>query len=219
MVDALDFIHKDLYFEAYNLAIELTKEVAYYCSKNEKEVKCFDIERYVTEVEDVDFLDYSFDKHLNTKMLGSISKTCGEILITTNKNLHLERKNFTKMHEIIHYYIDIPYISDTYSLSDMVLEKGYLPEDIPKEYRANVGASILLANDCALLFAIHKFNSFNEVAGYFFMSKSALHNRIKEYLVFMCNCTPYYAYKVVYKYRMGNKIDLLNILKIYRYAD
>ena len=34
-------------------------------------------------------------------MLGSITKVYGEIIITTNQNLMLERQNFTKMHEIL----------------------------------------------------------------------------------------------------------------------
>ncbi len=54
----------------------------------------------------------------------------------------------------------------------------YFPEDLPKEYRANAGASILMANDTAFHYVIKKFNSFKEVTNYFFMSKSTLRNKI-----------------------------------------
>lgn len=208
----MDFISEELYFEALNLSNELTKEVSYYCSKKLEDVKCFDIEKYVNEVEDVEFHDYSFQRQLEHRMLGSTSKVFGEVIITTNKNLVLERKNFTKMHEIVHYYRDIPYVSESHTFSDMLTENGYLPENIPKEYRANVGASILLANDCALLFALKKFNSFQQVADYFYMSKSALHNRLKEYLIFICNCTSHYAYRLVYNYRIGNGKELFKTI-------
>ena len=50
----MDFISKELYFEAFNFSNELIKEVSYYSSKNIEQVKCFDIEKYVKEVEDVD---------------------------------------------------------------------------------------------------------------------------------------------------------------------
>ncbi|EJE4075461.1 toxin, partial [Enterococcus faecalis] len=93
----VDFISKELYFEAFNFSNELIKEVSYYSSKNIEQVKCFDIEKYVKEVEDVEFVEYTFQKQLKRRMLGSISKVDDEVIIITNKELMLERKNFTKM--------------------------------------------------------------------------------------------------------------------------
>ncbi|MDB1590650.1 ImmA/IrrE family metallo-endopeptidase [Enterococcus faecalis] len=201
----VDFISKKLYFEAFNFSNELIKEVSYYSSKNIEQVKCFDIEKYVKEVEDVEFVEYTFQKQLKRRMLGSISKVDDEVIITTNKELMLERKNFTKMHEIMHYYRDIPYINtETHTFSDMMFENGYFPEALPKEYRANVGASILMANDTALHYAIKKFHSFKEVADYFFMSKSALRNRIIEHLIYINNCTPQYAFSLFNDYFFGS---------------
>lgn len=129
----MDFISKELYFEAFNFSNELIKEVSYYSSKNIEQVKCFDIEKYVKEVEDVEFVEYTFQKQLKRRMLGSISKVDDEVIITTNKELMLERKNFTKMYEVIHYYIDIPKINNaTHTFSDILLKNGYLMEDFPK---------------------------------------------------------------------------------------
>ncbi|EJY7263602.1 toxin, partial [Enterococcus faecalis] len=65
----VDFISEKLYFEAFNLSNELIKEVAYYSSKNIEQVKCFDIEKYVKEVEDVEFVEYTFQKQLRKRML------------------------------------------------------------------------------------------------------------------------------------------------------
>lgn len=103
----LTFIYEELYREAADLANELSQEVSYYCSKKIEQVKCYDIERYVQEVEHVEFVDYEFKNNLSKLMLGSINKIQDEIIITTNKKLMLERKNFTKIHEIIHFYSSI----------------------------------------------------------------------------------------------------------------
>ena len=128
----MNVISEGLYFEAADLANELSEEVSYYCSKKMEHVKCYNIESYVNEVENVEFIDYDFKDNLSKKMLGSITKVHGEIIITTNQHLMLERKNFTKMHEIIHYYRDVPYLGESHAFSDMILEDTYLPEDYKK---------------------------------------------------------------------------------------
>lgn len=205
----MNVISEELYFEAADLANELSEEVSYYCSKKMEHVKCYDIENYVNEVEDVEFIDYDFKDNLSKKMLGCITKVHGEIIITTNQHLMLERKNFTKMHEIIHYYRDVPYLGESHAFSDMILEDTYLPEDYEKELRANIGASILMANDQALPYALRKFRNFNEVANYFFMSKAALRKRILQYLEFTGGCTSEEAYKLFKSYYYKNKRILM----------
>ena len=176
-------------------------------------VKCYDIENYLNEVEDVEFIDYDFKDNLSKKMLGSITKVHGEIIITTNQHLMLERKNFTKMHEIIHYYRDVLYLGEAHAFSDMILEDTYLPEDYEKELRANIGASILMANDRALPYALKKFRNFNEVANYFFMSKAALRKRILQYLEFTGGYTSDEAYKLFKNYYYRNELEILQYLE------
>lgn len=205
-------VSEGLYFEAADLANELSEEVSYYCSKKMEHVKCYDIENYVNEVEDVEFIDYDFKDNLSKKMLGSITKVHGEIIITTNQHLMLERKNFTKMHEIIHYYKDVPYLGESHAFSDMILEDTYLPEDY-KKLRANIGASILMANDRALPYALKKFRNFNEVANYFFMSKAALRKRILQYLEFTGGYTSEEAYKLFKNYYYRNELEILQYLE------
>ncbi|HAQ4410390.1 TPA: ImmA/IrrE family metallo-endopeptidase [Enterococcus faecium] len=209
----MNVISEELYFEAADLANELSEEVSYYCSKKMEHVKCYDIESYVNEVENVEFIDYDFKDNLSKKMLGSITKVHGEIIITTNQHLMLERKNFTKMHEIIHYYRDVPYLGEAHAFSDMILEDTYLPEDYEKELRANIGASILMANDQALPYALRKFRNFNEVANYFFMSKAALRKRILQYLEFTGGCTSEEAYKLFKNYYYRNELEILQYLE------
>ena len=76
------------------------------------------------------------------------------------------------MHEIIHYYKDVPYLGESHAFSDMILEDTYLPEDYKNlsKYRCQH----LMANDWLFTYALKKFRNFNEVANYFFASKAAL---------------------------------------------
>lgn len=208
----MDFIREELYFEAVDFANKLAYEVSLYYSKNIETITCFDIENYIVEKNFAEIIYYDFKKQLKDKMLGSTTKILNEILITINKNLMYERRNFTAMHEIIHLYKDIPYAGEGHTFSDMISENGYFSEDLPKEYRANVGASVLMANDLALKYALNKFSSFEEVAKYFFMSKSALSNRLTEYLIFVKNCNPTHARYLVNKYRYKNDNDIFSIV-------
>jgi Zn-dependent peptidase ImmA (M78 family) len=140
-------------------------------------------------------------------MLGSISKINDTVTITINKHMMFERRNFTTMHEIIHYYKDIPYVTESRTFTDMISKNGYFNEDLPREYRANVGASILMANDKALKFALHKFKSFGEVANYFFISNAALHLRLRNSLVYEKALTVEHAQYLTNIYRYsGNRL-------------
>ncbi|EJC3746413.1 ImmA/IrrE family metallo-endopeptidase [Enterococcus faecium] len=206
----MDFIREELYFEAVDFANKLAHEVSVYYSKNIEKIKCFDIEDYIIEKDIAEIIYYDFKKQLRDKMLGSTTKILNEVLITINKNLMCERRNFTEMHEIVHLYKDIPYAKEGHTFSDMISENGYFSEDLPKEYRANVGASVLMANDLALKYALNKFSSFEEVAKYFFMSKAALFNRLTEYLIFIKNCHPVYARCLVNEYRYKREPEILD---------
>ena len=207
----MDYVDSGLYFEASDIANELCLETAAYLSKPIERINCFDIQKYVEEVEDVEFIEVTFQKKLRNMMLGSTSKIEGETLISINSELMVERKNFTYMHEIMHYFRDVPSENENRAFSDMIEESGYLPEDYQKEYRANVGASILMANDRALSYALKKFETFEEVASYFFMSKAALFNRLSDYLTYVHNCTPSYSRTLINRYKFGRKDDLFQI--------
>ncbi|MDB7086338.1 ImmA/IrrE family metallo-endopeptidase [Enterococcus mundtii] len=153
----------------------------------------------MTEVENIEFIDYKFKNNLNKLLLGSISKVQDEFIITTNKNLSDEYKNFTKMHDIIHYYRDYSYNSESHAFSDFILQKDYLPEDFDKEVAADIGAGILMVNDQALRYALKKFKKFNDISNYFNMSKSAFRVRTIQYLEFNEKFTYNTAYKL-FKY-------------------
>lgn len=85
-------------------------------------------------------------------------------------------------------------------------------EDFPKEYRANVGASMLMANDQALFYALKKFYSFEEIAQYFFMSKSALRNRLIEHLMYVNNCTFAHANTLFNNYYFHKETDIYRFI-------
>lgn len=169
-----------MYLEVSDLANDIANKAAKHLSKKVEYVRCSDIEQYMTEVENIEFIDYKFKNNLNKLLLGSISKVQDEFIITTNKNLSDEYKNFTKMHDII-------------------LQKDYLPEDFDKEVAADIGAGILMVNDQALRYALKKFKKFNDISNYFNMSKSAFRVRTIQYLEFNEKFTYNTAYKL-FKY-------------------
>lgn len=198
------YVDEDIYFEASEFANNLANEVSSYTDLPIYRVKCMHVKKYMQNIEDVDFLEIEFEEHLTELIIGSIAKIYGEVLITINKNTMYERKWFTTMHEVAHYFFDLITLEDGMSLSDMVTDEGYLPEDLPREYRANVTASILMANDEALAYAINKFKCYHSVCNYFYMSKAALQNRLVEHLVYVKNCSPQYAFSLVSNYRYSD---------------
>nr|WP_308168004.1 ImmA/IrrE family metallo-endopeptidase [Enterococcus innesii] len=207
----MNYVDEDIYFEASNFANEFVKEISKYIGLPVYRVKCMHVKQYMEEVEEVDFLEVEFEEHLNGIVIGSIAKIFGEVLITINKNTIYPRKWFTTMHEVGHYFFDLITLKDGMSLSDMVTDEGYLPEDLPREYRANVIASVLMANDEALIYAINKFKCYHSVCNYFYMSKAALQNRLVEYLVYIKNCAPRYAFSLVNNYRYCDGVQFKKI--------
>lgn len=207
----MNYVNEGLYFEASNLANSLSKDVGRYYNLPVEKVKCFHIQEYIEQVEDVEFLNIDFGTHLNKLMVGSIAKVYDEVLVSINKNVMLERQLFTSMHEIGHFYFDLPDLEKGSPLSDMLSEDGYFPEDLPREYRANVTASVLMANDEALRYAINRFPSYQNVCNYFYMSKAALQNRLVEYLSYVQNCTSQYAFSLVNDYRYSDGKKFRNV--------
>lgn len=80
----MNVIFEEFYFEVVDFVNEFLEEVSYYCLKKMEYVKCYDIESYVNEVENVEFIDYDFKDNLSKKMFGFIIKVYGEIIIIIN---------------------------------------------------------------------------------------------------------------------------------------
>ncbi len=78
-------------------------------------------------------------------------------------------------------------------------QKDYLPEFFDKEVAADIGASILMANDQALKYALSEFRRLDDIANYFIINKSKLRVRIMQYLEFNDNYTYDTSYKL-FKY-------------------
>lgn len=207
----MDCICDGLYFEVSDLANDIANKAAKHLSKKVEYVRCSDIEQYMTEVENIEFIDYNFKNNLNKVLLGSISKVQDEFIITTNKNLSDEYKNFTKMHEIIHYYRDYSYLSESHAFSDFILQKDYLPEDFDKEVAADIGASILMANDQALKYAINIYNNFDEISKYFFINRNVLRTRIIQYLEFKKDLPYLVAHQKFNEYHNNKNFHLVNL--------
>ncbi len=193
----MNFIDEELYFEASNLANKVCNEISKEYDIPIHKVKNIHVKKYMEQVNNVAFIDVNFGNHLDSLLLGSISKVFGEIIISINKTMIWERRLFTCMHEIGNFYFDIDSLNAGNQLTDMISESGYLPDDMPMEFRANVAASVFMANDEALRYAVVNLKSFDKIANYFCISKSALRIRLTEYLIYHENYSPNFSYTLV----------------------
>lgn len=208
----MNFFDEDTYWEASVVANKIAQEAAGYFNIDVKRVKNNHIKSFVENTKDVLYLEYNFGNHLGKMMLGSTQKINGVTVVAVSKKSIVERRFFSEMHETMHVYCDPITENSGRAFSELIIEGGYLPEDEFIEKRANYGASILMANDEALLDGLKMFQRFEQVANYFFMSKSAFSNRLVSYLVFNRNCTPNYAYKLLQNYKRGNNLEFFKVV-------
>lgn len=131
-----------------------------------------------------------------------------------NQNTIKGRVIFSILHEISHVYFHsyVKQVNNAFaSLNTDTL--FYKDEAVDCENEANVIASILFLPDEKLYDLIKNKNmTFEQICKQAEISVTALHNRIKNYLIYNCNCVHYYATSIVLQYRNGNSKDLMGIL-------
>lgn len=135
-------------------------------------------------------------------------------MVATAQHLKIEIKNFTKMHEIIHHYFDyttdIP--NNEKSFDTLLIKKGYLPEDYPKEFRANKGAGMLLINKKALEYAFNTYTDFEKMASFFNVNNIVLKIRILDELIYSHNLSYKQANLIYNGYYFQQQTQLKEIL-------
>ena len=90
------------------------------------------------------------------------------------------RKNFTRMHEIIHGVFHGNSQSNQ-NFAEYLDKKQYSKKDIWHELEADFGASLLIANDEALEECLNNKLNFNEISSVLECSKQALRIRLINY--------------------------------------
>lgn len=125
-------------------------------------------------------------------------------IVYINQDVVKSRVMFTILHELVHIYFHL--MSSVYdkvlvSKTSSNYSDSYPEEIAPLEDEANIIASILFLNDQKLLNYINIGTTFEQLIEASQMSKSALHNRLMNFLIYNCHCEEYYALSIVQAYK------------------
>ncbi|MGL9971341.1 ImmA/IrrE family metallo-endopeptidase [Enterococcus sp. DIV1420a] len=138
-----------------------------------------------------------------TEKVSGFTVTNGEkYKIFLRKYRKKQRIKFTLLHELVHIYfhcIKSDYLKLFYSIN---VDSHYPKEIIPFENEANVIASILYLNDEKLVDYFYNDYSFDRIMVIHNISRSALHNRIKNFLIYTIGLNPsiaFYQYLLPYR--------------------
>ena len=141
------------------------------------------------------------------------------VAIGYNTNMIQSRQNFTQMHEINHALFDLKPDVPFQNFFDLLKEDGYNKEENIQEVKADIGASLFMISDEALIYSIEKKTSFSDLQDIFEISKMALEIRLKNFLVY--NLDMYYknAQVLIEKYKFFNETKEIRAkIEIYKEA-
>lgn len=163
-----------------NKILPFTTEVADYFNIGIKEVRHYHYTKFCQEKLDFTFTEYNFKSKLNDVLAGTTLKQDNNVIICVNGNMIESRKNFTRMHEIIHGVFHGNSQSNQ-NFAEYLDKKQYSKKDIWHELEADFGASLLIANDEALEECLDNKLNFNEISSVLECSKQALRIRLINY--------------------------------------
>lgn len=144
------------------------------------------IRKFCQEELGIVYCGYDFPKSLN--MFGGMTiKNSDGILVGYNTTHCVERCNFSMMHETFHALNHMGNSKKILQCSNIFERSTYTLEQIYQEIEADIGSSIFLINDIALIFQILLRHSCSYICKYFGMSKLALKLRIINFLYFNCS--------------------------------
>lgn len=163
-----------------NKILPFTAAVADYFNIDIKELRHYHYTKFCQDKLDFTFTEYNFKSKLNDVLAGTTLKQDNVVIICVNGNMIESRKNFTRMHEIIHGVFHGNSQSNQ-NFAEYLDKKQYSKKDIWHELEADFGASLLIANDEALEECLDNKLNFNEISSVLECSKQALRIRLINY--------------------------------------
>lgn len=160
----------------------------------------------------VKFDNYGLPDDLKEYIAGMLVVRRKNVKISVNQHMYKVRQNFSRMHELIHLIDDVDLNVDCQSFSSILKNSGYNEEEQYKEVKADIGASILMLNDWALMHAIANGASSNSIQRDFGISKGALWYRISDFLEFEIGLPKFQAQQLASLYQIGEKQYLERII-------
>lgn len=163
-----------------NKILPFITAVADYFNIDIKELRHYHYTKFCQDKLDFNFTEYNFKSKLNDVLAGTTLKQDNVVIICVNGNMIESRKNFTRMHEIIHGVFHGNSQSNQ-NFAEYLDKKQYSKKDIWHELEADFGASLLIANDEALEECLNNKLNFNEISSILECSKQALRIRLINY--------------------------------------
>lgn len=206
-------IDYDAYDEASSDVYKAIEIVAKYYKLELVQLKWSHFYNFTKDVLQVHFVKYPLKSELGKIFSGCIIPLEGIITIAYNANVNLPRRFFTICHEITHRFCDMEDIQKTRGFEDYLDVASIDPKEDFIEYRANVGASLLMCNNEALAIQLVSGRNFLQIADFFYMSQAAMYNRLIEFSVYKVGINPYQAKEIVDSFTHGNSAIFNNEIK------
>nr|DAK33494.1 MAG TPA: IrrE N-terminal-like domain [Caudoviricetes sp.] len=207
------------YFGILEKLNDFISEVARYFFIKKYQLRWYHYREFCEQEKNFIFGGFEFNHISKDKMAGSMIYSDNTVAIGYNTNMIQSRQNFTQMHEINHALFDLKPDIPFQNFFDLLKEDGYNKEENIQEIRADIGASIFMISDEALIYNIEKKTSFSDLQDIFEISKMALEIRLKNFLVY--NLDMYYknAQVLIEKYKFFNETKEIQArMEIYKEA-
>lgn len=205
----------DTYFEYHDQSYQVIEKVADYYRLELKDLRWDHYRDYAIDVENIKIVPYGFG-HVSSKLLSAnILKMGDAVGISYNTSMVDGRQRFSILHEIGHFFFDLNQEEYRQGFSELLNGSGYSEEDMPREQRANVFASLAMANNEALRECLKNGMSFSKMCNEFQLSNAALYVRLFDLLTKLFRLNPNIARQAVNSYRYsGDNSKIVRIIKI-----
>lgn len=207
--DALSWCDlKQAYAEAKGAAARVAWLTSQSCGCDPGNLRVYDIMMFEEEENGVEFQYVPFTGSAKRIMAGSLMVGAPRegllpyAQVGINDSMVTGRQNYTALHEIIHYHVDVPQGYKGESFSSLLNHGKYSPEEQFREARSNFGAAILHIPLQAMVASIKAHKDLREgFSSEFATSYGNSFTRVRNFLVMDLNIKWAYANRVVDDYR------------------
>ncbi|MEI5994777.1 ImmA/IrrE family metallo-endopeptidase [Candidatus Enterococcus mansonii] len=205
----------DTYFEYHDQSYQVIEKVANYYGLELKDLRWDHYRDYAIDVENIKIVPYGFG-HISSKLLSAnILKMGDAVGISYNTSMVDGRQRFSILHEIGHFFFDLNQEEYRQGFSELLNGSGYSEEDMPREQRANVFASLAMANNEAIKDCLKSGMSFSKMCNEFQLSNAALYVRLFDFLTKLFMLNPNIARQTLNNYRYaGDNSKIIEIIRM-----
>lgn len=201
-----------------NKILPFTTAVADYFNIDINELRHYHYTKFCQDKLDFTFTEYNFKSKLNDVLAGTTLKQDNIVIICVNGNMIESRKNFTRMHEIIHGVFHGNSQSNQ-NFAEYLDKKQYTYQDYQYELEADYGASLLIANDMVINECLENKLTFEEIRSMLQCSKQALQNRLINYFYFTVKLPYKKAKQIVFDYSFKFNKVLLYEFNLWKFSN